>query len=62
MINIYNDICYPVTKEFREKLYAEILEVYEREKEKQQGQSQSKAEQKANDDFVKVSVNEFQFR
>ena len=28
---IYNDICYPVTKEFREKLYAEILATYERE-------------------------------
>ena len=29
---IYNDICYPVTKEFREKLYAEILATYERER------------------------------
>lgn len=30
---IYQDVCYPVTKEFREKLYAEILAAYEREKE-----------------------------
>lgn len=59
---IYNDICYPVTKEFREKLYAEILAAYEREKEKQQEQSQSKAEEKVKDDFVKVLDAELSFR
>lgn len=59
---IYNDICYPVTKEFREKLYAEILAAYEREKEKQQEQSQSKAEEKAKDNLVKVSEKELTFR
>ena len=59
---IYNDICYPVKKEFREKLYAEILAAYEREKEKQQEQSQSKAEEKAKDDFVKVPDKELPFR
>lgn len=59
---IYNDICYPVTKEFREKLYAEILAAYEREKEKQKEQSQSKAEEKAKDDFVKVPNKELPFR
>ena len=59
---IYNDICYPVTKEFREKLYAEILAAYEREKEKQQEQSQSKAEEKAKDDFVKALDKELSFR
>lgn len=59
---IYNDICYPVTKEFREKLYAEILATYEREKKKQQEQSQSKAEEKAKDDFVKVPDKELPFR
>lgn len=31
---IYRDICYPVTKEFREKLYGEILEMHQLEKEK----------------------------
>ena len=59
---IYNDICYPVTKEFREKLYAEILAAYEREKEKQKEQSQSKAEEKAKDDFVKAPDKESPFR
>ncbi len=29
---VYQDICYPVTKEFREKLYGTILEEYDREK------------------------------
>ena len=59
--SIYNDICYPVTKEFREKLYAGILVVYEREKEKQQEQSQSKAEEKAKDDFMKAPDKELPF-
>lgn len=59
---IYQDVCYPVTKEFREKLYAEILATYEREKEKQQEQSQSKAEEKAKDDFVKAPDKELPFR
>ena len=29
----FQDICFPVTREFREKLYGEILDVYRREKE-----------------------------
>ena len=31
---IYQDVCYPVTKEFREKLYNEIISEYEKAKEK----------------------------
>ena len=31
---IYQDVCYPITKEFREKLYGEILAAYAKEKEK----------------------------
>jgi len=31
---VYQDICYPVTKEFREKLYDEILNCYQKEREK----------------------------
>lgn len=26
---VYQEVCYPVTKEFREKLYKEILSTYE---------------------------------
>ena len=31
---VYQDICYPVTKEFRENLYGEIIETYKEEKAK----------------------------
>lgn len=31
---VYQDICFPVTKEFRENLYGEIIETYKEEKEK----------------------------
>ena len=30
---VYQDVCYPVTKEFREKLYSEIVSQYEKAKE-----------------------------
>lgn len=32
---VYQDICYPITKEFRDKLYDKIFEVYQMEKEKE---------------------------
>lgn len=32
--SIYRDICYPITKEFREKLYENILEIHHKEREK----------------------------
>ncbi len=38
---IYQDVCYPVTKEFREKLYAEIVKEYELAKEKSQNQAKN---------------------
>lgn len=31
---VYQDVCYPVTKKFREKLFGEILDTYEKEKAK----------------------------
>ena len=31
---IYQDVCYPVTKDFREKLYNEIIAEYEKAKDK----------------------------
>ena len=30
----YQDVCFPVTKEFREKLYQELMDCYHHEKEK----------------------------
>lgn len=38
---IYQDVCYPVTKEFREKLYTEIVREYEQAKEKSQNQAKN---------------------
>lgn len=38
---MYQDACYPVTKEFREKLYAEIVREYEQAKEKSQNQAKN---------------------
>lgn len=32
---VYQDICFPVTKEFRENLYGEIIETYKEEKAKE---------------------------
>lgn len=43
---VYQDVCYPVTKEFREKLYTEILQTYEREREKHREENQIKEEMK----------------
>lgn len=40
---IYQDVCYPVTKEFREKLYTEIIREYEQVKEKSQNQAKDNA-------------------
>ncbi|MBQ3545965.1 MAG: SpoVG family protein [Lachnospiraceae bacterium] len=40
---VYQDVCYPVTKDFREKLYEEIINVYEQEKQKQKNEAQDKA-------------------
>lgn len=44
---IYQDVCYPVTKEFREKLYAEIVREYEEVKEKSQEQAKDNVEKTA---------------
>lgn len=42
---IYQDVAYPVTKEFREKLYGNIIEEYDKAKTKSQNQTQEKAAQ-----------------
>lgn len=61
---IYQDVCYPVTKDFRKKLYDEIMKTYEQEKVKQQEQSQSKSEEKAKEQngFSQTTKQESPFR
>ena len=61
---VYQDVCYPVTKEFREKLFGEILDTYEKEKAKQQEQAQNKnqAKETSKDGFMRVNNQEGPFR
>lgn len=47
---IYQDVCYPVTKEFRENLYGEIIETYKEEKAKGMDRSAPIKE----DEFMRV--------
>ena len=44
---IYQDVCYPVTKEFREKLYGQVIVEYENVKKQIEFQTSEKSEQKA---------------
>jgi DNA-binding cell septation regulator SpoVG len=44
---VYQDVCYPVTKEFREKLYSEIVSQYQ--------QAKTKNEEKAKDNAARTS-------
>lgn len=49
--SIYQDICFPVTKEFREKLYGAVRKSFEESKEKQKsGDSKEQTEQDAGRD------------
>lgn len=49
---VYKDICFPVTKEFREKLYGEIMETY--------NCAQNRSLVKSNDIFKpQASTNQF---
>ena len=41
---IYQDVCYPVTKDFREKLYNEIISEYEKAKDKSNEKARDSAE------------------
>lgn len=61
---IFQDVCYPVTKEFRQKLYDEIIQTYEQEKTKQLDHSQNKSEEKAKEEngFSQTAKYESPFR
>lgn len=63
---VYQDVCYPVTKEFREKLYSEIVSQYEKAKEQSENKAkevaQTQATEQAKDQFMKVDGKELPFR
>ncbi|MDD3139289.1 MAG: SpoVG family protein [Lachnospiraceae bacterium] len=44
---IYQSVCYPVTKEYREKLYDEIIREYEKAKEMSQNQAKENKEKRS---------------
>ena len=46
---VYQDVAYPVTKEFREKLYGQIIEEWDKAKEPSQHQAQGKEVQTEQD-------------
>lgn len=65
---VYQDVCYPVTKEFREQLYGEIERAYNEalEKQKQKTENISKGDsvpsqdyKQSNDGFVEVGATPF---
>lgn len=63
---VYQDVCYPVTKEFREKLYTEIVNQYELAKSKKEeqalGSAKNQAQSQAKDQFMKADGKELPFR
>lgn len=63
---IYQDVCYPVTKEFREKLYTEIVNQYEIAKSKKEeqalGSAKDQAKSQAKDQFMKADGKDLPFR
>ena len=62
---VYQDVCYPVTKEFREKLYSEIVSQYEKAKEQSENKAKEAAQtqaQQSKDQYMKVDGKELPFR
>lgn len=61
---VYQDVCYPVTKEFREKRYAEIVNQYELAKAKKDEQAlgAARTQTQSKDQFVKPDGKELPFR
>lgn len=62
---VYQDVCYPVTKEFREKLYAEIVSQYEKAKEQSENKAKEATQTKtqpAKGEFMRVDGKELPFR
>ncbi len=41
--SVYQDVCYPITKEFREKLYDTLKDAYEQAKEQKQEEARGSA-------------------
>lgn len=57
----YQDVCFPVTKEFREKLYGEILKTYKQEKERKSNQEKEQIEVLKQSEIVRNGKNTKQY-
>ncbi|MFI3173134.1 MAG: septation protein SpoVG family protein, partial [Eubacteriales bacterium] len=60
--DIYQDICYPVTKEFRSVLHGEVVNAYEVAKEKQEDVVGDGERKNDRDGFQEVEERELPFR
>jgi len=63
--NKYRDVCFPITKEFREKVNNAVLETYQQAKEQAIQEGQERASQQMQTDdrgFMKVSGEPLPFR
>ena len=63
--NKYRDVCFPITKEFREKLNGAVLDTYQQAKEQAMQEGQERATQQMQTDdrgFMKVSEDSIPFR
>lgn len=59
---IYQDLCYPVTREFREKLYGAVLDTYRREKSKTKAELRERMKEQVKRQFESSKVEETPFR
>ena len=59
---IYQDVCYPVTKEFREKLYSGIINQYEKAKDKNEEKAKTNAESAVKNQYISEDGRELPFR
>lgn len=62
---VYQDVCYPITKEFREKLNEAVLDTYHQEREKAMEQGQKRATQQMQTDdrgFMQYDGEQLPFR
>ena len=59
---IYKDLCYPVTREFREQLFGDILEVYEKECEKNREEFSDRMKEQEKEKMEDAPVQEAAIR
>ena len=59
---IYQDLCYPVTKEFRDKLYGAVLDTYRKQKDKNQSELAGRMKEQEQRGFQPAKEQETPFR